>query len=1162
VALRIVSVLAVLGLFIGGWYFLRSGKDISRTRIKIQKLIQSRAPSDWAAAVDSQDLAKLKASGKDLKDLSTRLELAREASDGILRLAPNSQPDLVLRAKIEEAAGNFQAALDLYARCGNQETEPSWVHLHRASVYRRMGLPSRALAELAAAVDEYPFQSNLEMGKIELEMLQPGRALARLRKTLQVLEESGEAGDERIEVQQLISEALGQLLVRARPASGGGDDDVARLKRERGEALDAAIAQAKSGVALPGDWRRKILLASLYDLHGDPEHLKEGIRILEQAADLDSDIRLPEVRLMLGALQLHDGARLAGSERDHAVSEAERRFQEALNSKPRTLTSRTPGDEPDPDDMAVLIAREFLRFGESWRILAAEQKGRKDPLELSARMDRLLAKGGMGAAARATFFRGIALLEAGNEKEAEESFNSLASGGNAEFASAIRREICDEILRARPASLLFLKFLPAAEERQGAMDLLASGHSIRVLTQAIELRQGGSNGSGGSRPPAVEEEIASLTARRKAIIDREVSGVIEPEDVVSLAAIVSSLNGRDQGIRVLKLGRDRFLERGSAEPRKVEYLRSRLAAQLFEEARALEVEARMAGPGAEGEGAKGADLEGKRAAFWNASRECLAEYLPLMKEYPYLREITSRVLAIIAAFETPGAPPLDLASLIKPLFPAASTDDADALSKLLVRLARGDLGAIIEQADSLKEIAALRPYSILLLGSVLVEEARRIAGSREPAIRARSLDLVARAEALFQAELARSPGELNLRIELARIAVSRLRPGDDPPAALLEQLRSLPGQFGGSTVPYPVYGLLGQALKRRMEFAVKSGVPGRSGLAILAGEWRTALRRAIQSGPEIPESYLALAESYLGIEGSPARPGQAARSFPPEIPKAIQVLRSAPETTPIILRLANLYHPRGGKPRAAIPYYAEAVKREPSEELLRMILSCFSASADSTIGTPDREAHRKARKFLDDFEAALPGLPGATAEFRESFPILKEKLLGLIAQEEARTSPDAASLKLEAIRHYREVRERLRAAGKVPPAEVSNNLAWLLSGEPATVGEALQVIEDLLANLDAAGGTKFQQAVEDTHAWVLYRAGQLDRSVAAYRQLLGRSPQPDFRYHLACALFEQGKYAEAKGEVEQALEEVARLEEPQEARGLLRRINEQMGPRP
>jgi Flp pilus assembly protein TadD len=113
--------------------------------------------------------------------------------------------------------------------------------------------------------------------------------------------------------------------------------------------------------------------------------------------------------------------------------------------------------------------------------------------------------------------------------------------------------------------------------------------------------------------------------------------------------------------------------------------------------------------------------------------------------------------------------------------------------------------------------------------------------------------------------------------------------------------------------------------------------------------------------------------------------------------------------------------------------------------------------------------------------------------------------------------------------------------------EVLNNLAQVANrqGDKAALGYAERAYQ--LANSNAA--------VLDTIGWVLVRQGQLERGTSLLRDArLRDSSNPEIRYHLAAALAQSGREAEARAELNEGLKGGVAFGELDDARKLQQKL--------
>ena len=114
-------------------------------------------------------------------------------------------------------------------------------------------------------------------------------------------------------------------------------------------------------------------------------------------------------------------------------------------------------------------------------------------------------------------------------------------------------------------------------------------------------------------------------------------------------------------------------------------------------------------------------------------------------------------------------------------------------------------------------------------------------------------------------------------------------------------------------------------------------------------------------------------------------------------------------------------------------------------------------------------------------------------------------------------------------------------------AEVLNNLAQvaLRQQDKAALGYAERAYQ--LAKNDAA--------IIDTLGWILVRHGQMDRAIGLLRDArLRDSSNPEIRYHLAVALAQMGREAEARSELKEILKDGVAFDGVDDARKLQQKL--------
>lgn len=139
---------------------------------------------------------------------------------------------------------------------------------------------------------------------------------------------------------------------------------------------------------------------------------------------------------------------------------------------------------------------------------------------------------------------------------------------------------------------------------------------------------------------------------------------------------------------------------------------------------------------------------------------------------------------------------------------------------------------------------------------------------------------------------------------------------------------------------------------------------------------------------------------------------------------------------------------------------------------------------------------------------------------------------------------------LEQQGNRKEARQSYEQVLAVQPdfAAAANNLAWLIAEEPQPdLGEALRLA------MIAKEQLPDEVHIIDTLGWVHYKRKSYGLARNEFAQAVEKQPDmPILRYHLALALFGEGKKQQAVKELETALRGKGDFAEKQEAQALLK----------
>ncbi len=1210
--LRIVAVLTLVAVVSGGtWYFLRNtpAKEVKALREKVEKLVLSQREADWQEVISEDERRELKAAGKDIRQSSVRLDLARRAADRLLEIR-SSESELLLRAFVEQIGGDYEAALKIYERFSALSRVPAEVYINKARIYQRLGKYASAESELLAVVDERPYEANYEIGRMEQELFLLDRALGHFQRALGAAQNVRDdpKARERIDAQERIAEtynlmiALGQTLAQGlatspqQPAAALDvvQQRVDKWKAERNAALDDAVSVLRNQNPSTSEFAAsKVRLGALQERYEDKEHLGAAIQDLALAIDRDREHKFTEVHRKLGSMRL----RLARGAGEEEVAElyrqAEHAFKNSLdveNSLAIPEASRAAPEKfaADKDvlrtEILLAVAEDYLTSGEDWRLLQAESNGVRDGLDLAGQLDRLARGSSSLTTLRARMLRAVAFLRRGQEKEGEGEVARISEAASAEDRANRNGQLADLCLRAAPDSMLFLRFFGKDASPEGGSAGIAArarvGLPVRLMTQAIahrrtRLAKGGSEGTGAAVDDALrsklEGEVAAIEKARQDTLDGALSRATDPDQYLVLAQTAANVNGRETGIRMLKQSIEKLQGKPEHSPSRLASLRVHLALWSFEKAIRLEINAKRdpASAGAE------------KGTWWEGYRDALAQYLILFKDSPYHSDFLKRMLVILSRFHGPsGAEELKLAELVQPLFPTAPAAEVERLTEFFRLISKGKFAEIARRQEEFRSAKSLRPYITLLLASALLHESEKLTaaaarGGTAASGLAEATKLREDARRLLDEEAALHPDYLPLSIERARLDLMDLSPGQNVEDRFLAALKALALKTESERLlAFEVHTLQAIALKQRFDHLVETRRTKKEGekpatprqLTNLLSQRRTALRRAILANPGAPEAYVRFAETFLGwrdIVGGPNQEtDQTLRELlEPNYVKAADILRSSPETPQVLGLLGMITQTHLRSPKQARRHYEELMRREPSEAALQGVIGAYAAlaipEANADARDVNKDALKEARDYLQKFRAQqLQNLRNLRADWLEDYDGIEASLLGGLAHAECRTATTLEQTKLreESLGHYRRAISFYRARKKDPPLDVVNNLAWFLSQDPATAPEALQLIEELRQRLARVPEAGTQDIVDDTYAWILFQNKNDSKAREVYKELTARSSNPSYRYRYAEVLFKAEDLPGAADQIRGALSSDRKFPEQEEALKLKGRI--------
>lgn len=245
------------------------------------------------------------------------------------------------------------------------------------------------------------------------------------------------------------------------------------------------------------------------------------------------------------------------------------------------------------------------------------------------------------------------------------------------------------------------------------------------------------------------------------------------------------------------------------------------------------------------------------------------------------------------------------------------------------------------------------------------------------------------------------------------------------------------------------------------------------------------LQDAAKLAPTAPEPLGVLVDAYIADGKADLAIATAER---------LRVLQGDTAAAYLVYGVAN---EKVGRPEPALAAYQRALEKEPNNII---VVRARASLLERQQRAPE------ARRLLEDTAAARPQAI--------------EPLVELAQLEERAGNPAGA------VAAYRRALERAPAN-----PGILNNLAYLLTADPASRDEAVALAEKALAQAPTSA------AIADTLGWALYHKGELDRAEALLSRVAKAAPAAgEVRYHLGMVYAKQGKTEEARRELEAAVQ--------------------------
>ena len=1135
---KIIALLIVIGIVGGGTWFLLSNapsKSVEKYRKKIDTLLKSKDSAEWESVTTPKERE-----GKDLNDILTRVDIARQASDEILKMFPNSEYDLSTRGAIEEIAGGKKEALKWFDRIASLKNPPALNELRRAAILKKMGLIQKAKGAVAGVVDVYPYEANFELGQLYLDSFQPLEAYRSFTRAKEYVNNDNELR----QVLEGIADSLDRLMasthnqIQISKNKGAKESQInalnkmlSRLKVERDKNLDDAIEllgkiEPRSRGQFVGI---QIKMYKLINKKDDPDKLKTARQALIDSVSSDQDLRYFPIYILLGAINLQ-----LGYKENTPQDERTKYLEDAVDNFLKVFAFDFEGKTAKVADVAewnlsehlsreefearvlLRICRTLLIFPEYWRILAGkDSKGEQDPLEIQNRLQSAIAanKDKKIILQEIKSTQALAELKNNNLDEFHKLIEELFAAAEENERSNLALKLAQDVANVSPIhaklvmdllnNYVFTK-IQSLEDDEGQA-LIQLNSAIGILNQARSkqyresqrLRQKGSE-----EHDYAAENTALLTSKIRETIFMIMRMSTTPAHFLSSSKLMASLVGPLETLDILKEAVKQFPDDFQ--------LRYALGMHRLDLVRK--------------------DLK-KNA--WEHLHNATKEFLILYVSRPYEAQILRQLISIGTQYKNnPNSPGMDLKETVSELFPKGSESDIATLSTILTAFLQRNLNEAISNLPDVNSAKEIRPFLNLIGGICYLEKAgatlkTRLADnvllsgdSPSDNFKIQFNEFYQNAKKEFEAGLAIDNTYIPLRLELIKMDLNAIKPGEEITEDFIDQLKDLRDEH--PEIPQ-IHFLLGAAFKSKCEFLIKTN----SKLATISKfltRRRTALRRAIKANTSYTEAYIALAETYVipwRLAKGPLR--EYKNSFnklgTPEFDVAISILKGAP-SSPQVISLIGEYFQAQRTPEKAREYYKALVQLEP-------VMSNVSKVVQSYLDMGD---FKGARDWLENLNS--PGLGN------DNFEVTRNTLMAYISSVEAdnpATSDHSRNLLEESqIKQYSEIISQSKDLGKEPPILVVNNLAYLLASK-GKAEEALTLIEPLVQKLRSSKGkltTSPFEDIEDTYAWSLYKAGKKEKAMEIYKNLCSKETRLTIHLNYAQFLFELSQYQEALNQIQ------------------------------
>ena len=1136
VIIRFIIVFVVLGILSGGiWLLLRQnpGEKVTALRAKVMQLMNSDDPVEWAKVT-----SRFERAGKDLEDIQVRAEIARKASETIIEIYPKSQIDLMNRGAVEEFAGNLHLALEWYDKVAAMEHPSPLVELNRARVLRKLRFYEEAKGAVSSVIDVFPFESNLELGKLLLETFQPVEAYQSFKRA----ESHGDKGEELRQVYEGMMNALELMVTTTRSRL----EQVRRNQgpKDRIRGLEARVAQLNESYQHALDetikyWRRadprtrehfaavQLKIVELINKKEGIDNLKESQKVLSEAVIDDRGHRDFPIYLLLATVNLnlaYNSPNTEPSKIAYYVKKAESNFSKAfLFDVEKTSVEfeylrdwqlpKKLSQETFDAHMTSRACQILLHFPEFWRILSDKHiNGQADPLEIHQRLTLALDSDKVEDTLHRELKinRTLAYLKKGDLDLYRTASSQLLDAAPEEDILKLAIQIAQGIASFAPdrgntlielVDKYILNRLKSLASSSLEYNLPTTRSVIKILDQTRRhlLRNQARERDASANQATPRTEVAHrLGEKMREIIAAIPESTTEPDRYILASNLMTTFVGLDGAIEILQQGKTSFPNEFSI-------------------------------PFALGELFMAKANDSRERNRWDNYTKALHEFLSIYVVKPYITRVLYNLAAIGTQYGTEHQDKWtrDLTTVVTDLFPESSPTEVRRLVDVLGAILKQDFGTAITKVPKADEAKTVRPFLNLIAGVSYLQETNRIlqkgrlenpvtaVASRPEQFEGQLKELYKNARQEFENGLSIDSLYLPIHIDMIKIKINETQPGKEISESFLDQIRTFRDQH---PQVYQFHYLLAIALKKQREHLITQGKK-LSKLSELLLEERFSLRKAIQGNPSYTDAYVALAETYViswRLYFTPLRKYKKTykKLGSPEFDVAIPILERA-SPTPKVLDLLASYHEADKNYEKAINYQKALLYQYPSWTRVVKIIDCYIT--------------------LRNFEGARLWLnsPGQLPFSDKEIELDRLTLLAMLDTLEA-NSPGIPDERLQFLRNrqlknYRLVVEKAKELGKDPPLEAVNNLAFLLTelGEPE---EGRRVLDPVISRLDVLKDSLNPQqleGIEDTYARILHKTGELAEAAKIFKRLCSSETNQETHQAYAQLLFDQKRFAQA-----------------------------------